>query len=56
MPAEHDFSYLAPHLSKWNKSKLPMFIKFYTMRCNFKFFFEKIIFDVVFVASKIAKI
>ena len=45
MLAEHEFSHLSPHLSEWNESKLPMFIKLYTMRCDFYFldFLEKLI-------------
>ena len=41
VPTKHDFSYLAPHLSKWNESKLPTFIKFYTMRYNLFLFLKK---------------
>ena len=27
VPAKLDYPYLSPHLSEWNESKLPMFIK-----------------------------
>ena len=40
--AEHDFLYFSLHISEWNKSKLPMFIKIYTIR-RFFVFFEKMI-------------
>ena len=30
----HDLSYLSPLISEWIESKLPMFIKIYTIRCN----------------------
>ena len=52
---KHDFSYFAPHLSKWNESKLLMFIKFYLMRYNF-WFKKKYIFDVALATSKLAEI
>ena len=41
--AKHDFLYLSLHVSKWNESKLSMFIKIYTIRRFFNFFFEKMI-------------
>ena len=37
MLAKHDFLYLSLHLLEWNESKLPMFIKIYTIRDNFQF-------------------
>ena len=37
---KHDFLYLSFHLSKWNESKLPMFIKIYSIRCYFLFFWK----------------
>ena len=39
--SDHDLSYLSPHLSKWNESKLPMFMKIYIIRYNFYFILEK---------------
>ena len=35
---KHDFLYLSFHLSEWNESKLPMFIKIYLIRRYFLFF------------------
>ena len=35
MPRKHDFLNLSFHLSEWNESKLPMFIKIYSIRCYF---------------------
>ena len=56
MLAKHDFSYLGPHLLKWNESKLSMFIKLYTMTWIFLVFFEKTILDIIFATPKVAKI
>ena len=59
--AKHEFLQLSLHLSKWNESKLPMFIKIYTLRRNFEFFLEnnfEIFFTlscVVHISSKILK-
>ena len=39
VPPKHDFLYLSLHISKWNESKLPMFIKIYTIRRIFIFIF-----------------
>ena len=41
VPVKLDFSYLSPHSSKRNESKLPTFIKIYTIRYNFKNNFRK---------------
>ena len=38
VPTKHGFLYLSPLLSKWNQSKLPIFIKFYTIRRKFCIF------------------
>ena len=35
VPRKHNFLYLSPHLSKWNESKLPLFLTIYTIRSNF---------------------
>ena len=44
VPGKHDFMYLSFHLLEWNESKLPMFIKIYSIRCYyFLFFLEKMI-------------
>ena len=32
VPAKHNFLYLSLHILEWNQSKLPMFIKIYTIR------------------------
>ena len=42
VPTKHDFLYLSLHISQWNESKLPMFIKIYTKE-EFCVFFEKMI-------------
>ena len=39
--SNHDLSYLLPHLSEWNESKLLVLIKIYTIMCNFLFYFGK---------------
>ena len=41
VPTKHDFFYLSLHLLGWNESKLPMFIKIYTIRCSFLFSLKK---------------
>ena len=38
--SKHDFLYLSLHLSKWNESKLPMFLKIYKSRRIFKSFLK----------------
>ena len=41
VPAKHDFLYISLLILEWNESKLPMFIKIYTIRRIFLFFLKK---------------
>ena len=52
MPSKHYFLYLSLHLSEWNKSKLHMFIKMYTIRRIFTFK-KKRCFEKVFMLPRL---